>query len=82
MFTNLPLLPMYNTFWCLAQPWCRHHEIQFLMWFKTATFSDSSVQIALNPDFSYRGRFAIDLFCLLIFILSVSYPLWRYHCAK
>ena len=61
-----------NIFWCFAQALCRRYEVRYLMWFKTATFSSRSLPIASNLECTQRGHVAIDLFCSLIFILSIT----------
>ena len=50
----------------------QRYEVQYPAGFKTVTFSGRSVQIASNLECMQRGPVAIDLFCLLIFILSVT----------
>ena len=73
IFTTLhDTISLYiSIFWCFAQAWCQCYKVRYLIWFKTATSSRRSVQIASNSECIWRCLVAIDLFCSLFCIQSV-----------
>ena len=59
-------------FWSLALAPCQYCNVRYPTGFKPAISLGRSNQIASNSVCRYRGPISIDLYCSLIFMLSVT----------
>ena len=67
-----------NIFWCLARVWCQHYCVRSdTLWGSEPPHLQAGAFKSLG-FWCYRDPLAIDLFCSLIYTLSVM----EYHCAK